>query len=294
MLTIFAMPKAFEGHLAIIQRNAITSWTLLRPRPEVILFGDDAGTSELARDLGIRHIPQVARNEFGTPLINDLFEKAEQQTVDGLLCYVNADIVLVDDFMRAVERVRRSNPRPFMVGRRWNLDLAEHWDFGQPDWQERLRQRVLREGHHAPPEAIDYFLFSRGTGQGLLPLAIGRTKWDNYLLWHAYSRGATIIDASPSVMAVHQSHDYSHHPQGERGVWMGEEARRNRQMIGGWWRYFTIEDASEILTADGLQHSHRHRQMMFRRFLSHPGTWPQLAFLGVSNLVRPLRGERSS
>ena len=43
MLTILSTPKAFTGLFAVIQRNAIESWTKLEPRPEIILFGRDVG-----------------------------------------------------------------------------------------------------------------------------------------------------------------------------------------------------------------------------------------------------------
>ncbi len=45
-LTILAMPKPFRGHIGIIQRNAITSWTKLQPRPEILLFGTEEGAAE--------------------------------------------------------------------------------------------------------------------------------------------------------------------------------------------------------------------------------------------------------
>jgi len=64
MLTIFATPKAFRGHIDVIQRNAIKSWTLLSINPEIILFGDDEGTPEVAREFGLQHIPAVARQRF--------------------------------------------------------------------------------------------------------------------------------------------------------------------------------------------------------------------------------------
>jgi hypothetical protein len=47
LLTLLAMPKPFEGHIGIIQRNAITSWTNLNPRPEIFLFGEEKGTARL-------------------------------------------------------------------------------------------------------------------------------------------------------------------------------------------------------------------------------------------------------
>ena len=37
MLTIFATAKPFRGHDGIIQRNAVASWTRLRPQPESVL-----------------------------------------------------------------------------------------------------------------------------------------------------------------------------------------------------------------------------------------------------------------
>ena len=76
------------------------SWTRLSPRPEILLFGDEEGTAEIARELGLRHFPEVARNEFGTPLLDDLFRQAEQHASTPLLGYVNGDIILTDDFTR--------------------------------------------------------------------------------------------------------------------------------------------------------------------------------------------------
>lgn len=74
--TFFAMPKAFRGHVGMIQRNAIGSWLRLTPRPEVILFGDDDGVAEYAAEHGVTHEPLVSRNEHGTPLMDDMFRRA--------------------------------------------------------------------------------------------------------------------------------------------------------------------------------------------------------------------------
>ena len=41
MITIFSTPKPFRGHIGVIQRNALKSWTLLHPDVEMILFGDE-------------------------------------------------------------------------------------------------------------------------------------------------------------------------------------------------------------------------------------------------------------
>ena len=86
-----------------------------------------------------------------------------------------------------------------------------------------------------------------------------------------------MVDATRVVNIVHQVHDYSHHPGGARAVWTGPEAQRNRELTGGWWHRYTIEDAAYILTPAGLRRSYRHPWMMAQRLWSHPltlFTWP--------------------
>jgi hypothetical protein len=61
MLSILAFPKPFRGHIATIQRNAISSWMRLRPPCEIFLFGDEEGTAEVAKEFGACHISEMAR-----------------------------------------------------------------------------------------------------------------------------------------------------------------------------------------------------------------------------------------
>jgi len=286
MLTLFAIPKNFRGRIATIQRNAIASWTRLSPRPEILLFGDEEGTAEISRQLGVRHIPEVARNEFGTPLLGDLFGQAEKHTTTPLLAYVNADIILTDDFPAALDRVHPRYKTMMMVGRRWDLDWDQPLDFSQPGWGQSIRANALRANVQRPGNYVDYFVYSRGLCDGLLPLAIGRFSWDNYILWYARSRGAELIDASRAVVAIHQNHDFSHHPQGVTGIREGPERKRNRQMVGGWWHLYTIEDCTQILETDGMRASRRHAWLMAKRLWSHPLTILQLPWLAIKWLVR--------
>ena len=286
MLTLFAIPKNFRGPIATIQRNAIASWTRLTPRPEILLFGDEEGAAEISRELGLRHIPEVARNEFGTPLLGDLFRQAEKHASTPLICYVNADIILTDDFISAHNLVQPRYEKFMMVGRRWDLDWNQPLDVSLPGWAESMRANALRANVQRPGNYIDYFVYSRGLCDGLLPLAIGRFSWDNYILWHARSRGAELVDVSGAVVAIHQNHDFSHHPQGMTGIREGPERKRNREMVGGWWHLYTIEDATQILAADGLRPSHRHAWLMAKRLWSHPLTILQLPWLAVKRLVR--------
>ena len=134
MITFFSTPKPFRGHIGIIQRNAIQSWKLVHPDAEVILFGNEEGAAEAARDLGARHEPEVDRNSLGTPLLSSLFDRAERFARHGRLCFLNADILLTGDFLAASTRLAKLHERSLMVGRRCDVDITQPWDFSQPDW----------------------------------------------------------------------------------------------------------------------------------------------------------------
>jgi hypothetical protein len=251
MLTIFALPKPFKGHFGIIQRNAISQWARLRPRPEILLFGDEEGTPAIAQEFGLRHIPEVKRNQYGTPLLSDLFEKAHVLASNNILCYVNADIMLLSGFVEAVQRVASGCDRYLMVGRRTNVDLDEPVIYESAHLEPRLLELVSREGELAGPAWIDYFVFPRGPFSTIPAFAIGRPRWDNWMLWKTRKLSAALVDATEVVLAVHQNHDYSHHPQGLMGVLEGEEGHQNRRLAGH--GYCTIEDATHKLTAEGIK-----------------------------------------
>ena len=278
-VTIFATTKAFRGHFAVIQRNAITSWSRIAPKVGVILMGDSPGTAEICKELGLLHIRDVASNQSGAPRLDDLFAKAEDAVPEGLLCYVNADIMLTDDFSRAAQRVAGLSPL-MMIGRRWDTDIAEPWDFQALDWQDRLRTTAHTQGKLAGAGAVDYFLFSKGLGRNLLPFAVGRPYWDHWMVWNALRHGATLVDASDLVMAVHQNHDYSHHPAGRPGVWDSEEAKKNRRLAGDSSRLLTIDDVRFRLTPEGLQPRYLHVWRTVRYSWRHPRAF--VKFLGRS------------
>jgi hypothetical protein len=294
MLTIFATGKPFRGHTAIIQRNALKSWTLLHPEIEIILFGDDEGAAEVAAEFGLRHEPHVERNEHGTKRLDYLFAKAQSIARHQLLCYVNCDIILMEDFRRALERVRAAHREFLMVGRRWDADINEPLPFERPDWQTKLRRLAMRHGRQRTAEWIDYFAFTRGLYAADMPPFVLRVFWDNWLVWKALDSQKPVVDVSLVVVAVHQNHDYSYHPKGKEGVWSGDEAGQNGRLAGGWRHLRTIADAPEALAAGRLKSSPRRHWSAVKRYARQAGrvllndVWHPVWF-SVLDLTRPVR-----
>jgi hypothetical protein len=250
MLTIFACPKPFLGPFHTIQRNAIQSWRRLGPEVEVILMGDDEGTSEVAKEFGIHHIPDVARNQFGTPLIRSLFDRAQEKARYDRMCYVNADILLMSDFTRAVQRVIIEMPKSLMVGRRWNLDLKEPIDFNA-NWEDWLLTEVAHRGKLYYHFGIDYFVYPKGIWGEIPPFAVGRPGWDIWMLYRAHVLNIPMVDLTKMVSVVHQNHDYSHHPEGWLGASKGKEAKQNIKLAGE--IAYSLLDAQYCLTKKGIK-----------------------------------------
>ena len=262
MLTIFTIPKAFQGLNKVIQNNAIRSWLALSPQPEIILLGKDDGTAEIASQLGLKHITDVECNEYGTPLVSSMFEIAQNAASYPLICYVNADIILLSDFLPAIRQV---NTKSFLIiGQRQDLDLTELIDYSNSDWERSLRKFAAEKGTLHPPAGIDYFVFNRGLYRDIPPFAVGRTAWDNWLVYHARKLKATLIDATPSITAIHQNHDYSHHPQGDSAVWKGPEAIRNKELMGNINNSFDPQYSNRILTPRGITPALSMRRIYFQ------------------------------
>jgi hypothetical protein len=253
MLTIFTVPKPFDGHIGVIQRNAIQSWLRLHPACQVLLCGDEAGTADAAATLGADRVPSVETNEFGTPLLSSVFASAESRAQHGLLCYVNADILLLSDFVEAARRVAEAKRRFLVVGQRWDLDVTEPLEFGDPRWENDLRARVDRAGALHPPSGSDYFVYPRGTLGALPAFAVGRPGWDNWMIYRARRDKVPVVDATEATLVIHQNHAYGHVKQATDGAWEGPEGDRNRDLIGGSDRVFTLADATHRLTHDGLR-----------------------------------------
>jgi hypothetical protein len=94
---------------------------------------------------------------------------------------------------------------------------------------------------------------------------IGRVRWDNWLIWKALNSRVTVVNASSSVLAIHQNHNYAYHPEGKVGVWMDELSQRNLSLAGGWRHQSTILEATTNLTAEGLKSNWARRWYAARR-----------------------------
>lgn len=214
----------------MIQRNAVKSWTLL-PDVEVILLGEEAGLAEAACEFGVKHIPNVTRNESNTPLISSMFQLARENSHSDMLCIVNADMILMPDFVEAAKQAMRLKDKFVLLSQRWDLDISQPIEFTE-SWQNKLRNMIYASGALHRPAGSDFFLFPKSCYTDIPNFAIGRAGWDNWMIYKARRESWAVIDCTPTVMIVHQNHDYSHLPE-SKPHYEHPETNENIRLAGG-------------------------------------------------------------
>ncbi len=245
MLTIFSIPKAFRGHINIIQRNAIQSWHQLHPACEIILFGNEEGTAEIAKELSLKYVPDIQRNKHGTPIISNAFDTAQQLASHSTMCFIHSDNILMSDFLTGVKRIHMSSF--LMVGRRTLLDWDEPIAFDDPQWEKGLRMIIAKRGVLDRYDALDYFVFPCGMYKNMPPFAVGRAAFDNWIIYRARASGIPVIDGTEAVVTVHQNHDYDHLAGSKEAAYRGIEAQENIELAGGPDHIFSLRDAIWLL-----------------------------------------------
>jgi hypothetical protein len=218
---------------------------------KVILVGEEEGLAEVAHEVGALYLPGVARNDQGTPLVSSIFNLARQHSDSPYLVYVNADVMLLPDVLEAARAAARLAQRFLIVGQRWDLDVREPVDF-TPGWDQHFASRVRTQGSLHRPAGSDYFIFPRPCFTAVPDFAIGRAGWDNWMIYEGRRQGWLVLDATPSIMVVHQDHDYSHLPGGQPHYRLPETSE-NVRLAGGRQVIFTLADVPWRLAGGQLQ-----------------------------------------
>lgn len=233
VITFWTIPRAFTGEFDEIQREAIASWRRF-PDRQIILMGSEAGAYEYSCETaGVDWIGDLPTNTYGTPRLDIAFSWAEEYACHDLLCEVSADVQL--QFAPAALDAITSIDRPFVIGQRWDVD-------GNGDMKL-----------HAP-YGIDYFIYRKGTLGEIPPFAVGRTAYDNWLVWAALERwGLQVIDATEMITAIHPEHGRPHYGTRQEMLRSQERAENLRLFRRDCDRIYGVKDAPFVLTPEGVK-----------------------------------------
>jgi hypothetical protein len=265
IISFLASPKAFTGRAAIQQVTAVRSWLAVGAGIEVILYGDSPGTATVCGDLGLRHVPDIEATKGGVPYFGAIAKHAAEYARYDVQVYLNCDILLTPHILRAIESIKF--PHFLLIGQR--IDLSEGIEVNAADSELVNHLNALAQAGHIslhPPAGSDYFVFRRGMWIDPPPVVIGRAGYDNALIAYCLQRRIPVVDATLTVPALHQFHDYSHATGDIGEVFDGEDAKRNRAFIpiGA---VPILEDADFLLTGGGLESNRSRGDWLWQSFL---------------------------
>ncbi|MBK5109406.1 MAG: hypothetical protein JJE12_14825 [Anaerolineales bacterium] len=215
------------------------------------MMGNEEGIAEFANEYQVKHFPDVECSQEGTPYISSMFELARSKSDSPYLAILNADIILMPDFVESAKQVANQVKDFLFLGRRWDLDVEKDLEFN-PGWVIALREEVDSSGTLHGPVGSDYFLVPRHLLHDMPQFTIGRSGWDNWTIYHAVESGWPVVDVTPSAMIIHQNHDYSHLP-GNKPPYDLPETKKNIQIAGGVKTMYTILEANQILVDGSLK-----------------------------------------
>ena len=242
MITFFTIPKPFKGHSSIIQTNAILSWKKIKKNCEILVFGNHSTISDFCSNNSLKYIDDFKSNEYGTPLLDNIWKSAKNISSNSLICYINSDIIVLPDFAEKINSIKLDE---FLIaGRRWDIDIDELIDF-KSDWTLNLKNMIAEKGILHSETGSDYFLFPKSCMPDMPAFAIGRAWWDNWLFYYFKKNKISIIDGT-NIMTVHQNHDYSHIKSLSNNTTNKGLEREQNKIIANvkYWNNLNISDAN--------------------------------------------------
>ena len=250
MITFFTIPRPFTDLHKIIQTNAILSWKNIYPTCEILVFSDHSSISLFCKDNNIKFIENFESNSYGTPLLSDIWKTVKQESINDLICYINTDIILFNDFLERAKTVKFD--KFLLAGRRWDLNIKTFIDF-KSDWESNLKILIHEKGILHAVTGVDYFLFPKIIMPDMPPFAIGRAWWDNWLLTYFINKKIPLIDGT-SITTIHQNHDYNHIKSiNSKTTNKGIERDQNKVLANlKNWQIKDISDCTHILVKDKI------------------------------------------
>lgn len=210
MISIFTCPKPFKGNIKILQENAIRSWKEECPNSEILLAADEEGVSEASIQFGIRHIHGVLENEFGSPLLDSLFQRTEQEARGEIMVFISTDCMLIGNLENIIKMIKEKFHVFLIVGIRYDSEISEK--LPDSNWQEFVLKNkglwhpLARRKEGKSFGGCDLFVFPKGLLANTPPFVIGVACWDGWIPYNVKKRGIPKIDISESIDIVHQKH----------------------------------------------------------------------------------------
>lgn len=223
------------------------------PPPTLVLVSEEEGCAEVAQQMGAKHRPKVEKDSKGYDRLDKLIEEGEKEAPDGgAIALMNADCFPGPHFhyhlQQLLEVVHSTSSRPYLiVGARyvWQQDAAPPYNPTMTTPQHYVDQYINKR-NAVRDDALDFFVFRKGSFKGMPPFRVGRSRWDNWMMAHATRQQWTTVNGgyqNPLLYVIHPEHTREHQFQGEEALQPYVHNERLADAAGGHMPHGLISSA---------------------------------------------------
>lgn len=191
-----------------VHANTLLNWQSLKGDIRVIVFiNDSLNNFPLCTCPDCELWPAPVVGESGVPVLKHMFMYVTRNVNSTYYSYVNSDIVFNNNLIRTLQiieaRVNFAIRPAFIVGRRTNvINLTAD----EAASSKNLEQAARSRGKLFRTDAQDYFITTRNYPWENIPsLIVGSPGYDNWLVTYSLISRFVVIDATATVLAVHQT-----------------------------------------------------------------------------------------
>jgi len=194
-----------------IHSRLIRNWAALSPALEPVLFvpSTEYNTSSWKATASsynwtVRILYELRHH---LPIVKAMFQHALSFANTPFIGYANADILfdrsLISTLRHLHQKLDVANQMMLIVGRRRNVAINKI-DLGSGDNLTHISSLDYVKFFHG--RAQDYFIVSRRglPWQEIPDFVVGRNGYDNWLVARAQDWNITLVDASKTILALHQ------------------------------------------------------------------------------------------
>ncbi|KAL3884484.1 hypothetical protein ACJMK2_024622 [Sinanodonta woodiana] len=206
LLTLFTTWRESKDKYNV---NNITSlnWLSLRPYVVPVVFTNDTSLAVECSRKGWTVFPVSAAAAHGIPILKHMYLDVMKKINSELYAFANSDILFTDTLVETLLQVMEYNStfkgHTLIIGIRTNVNNITR-DEGS-SWKE-LESVSKKRGTLFKMYAEDYFITSGSYPWKDIPdVVIGRRAYDNWLVLNARMMKHRVIDATETILAVHQT-----------------------------------------------------------------------------------------
>ena len=228
-----------------IYTNAVRNWASFLPHIQPVLFTTfpEGPIIDIVRRHGWYIYPNLKENEFGSPVLKEMFLSSFNRSKATLHGFVNGDILFDEGLNKTLSKMKELNATlktSLLFGRRRNYNMTSSSVNGTlPVLWRAMDVKGLANSKNSTlfrMDAFDYFFVTRDYPFAKFkPLVISRSGFDTYFAAVTNTWGFTTIDGTGAISAIHQTDrdgNFAHtKPKNQ------SDTLYNRKLIGGKFHY---------------------------------------------------------